>query len=396
MKLKINFLVRPSKVLKNGLCCIECSITVNGKRIYQRLPRMINIKNWNQSNQQVRGKSPEAMEINNFIEAYKQNIYTIQTKIIQLNLPHNVHTFKDALSGKLENRNENITLFQIYNKHNEEYKILREKKQIAPATHQKHTTTVLHLKGYLKEKYQQNDINLMDINKSFIDGFEVYLRSNLNIQNNTTVNYMKNLRKILLIAYNDNIIPSNPFSAVKLHIEKTIVEYLTSPEIKRIYQKDFGNVRLNNIRDCFIFCCMTGLSFIDAKSFNREKIKVDDSGKEWIVINRTKTKILSQIPLLTITKEILEKYNYKLPITSNQKYNAYLKEIGDICNINKKLHSHIARHSFATMSLNNGVSLKAVSSMLGHTNIKQTEHYSKLMNNTVYNEMSNLESILKD
>lgn len=143
---------------------------------------------------------------------------------------------------------------------------MREKKQISPATHQKHTTTVLHFKSYLKEKYQLNDINLADINKSFIDGFEIYLKSNLNIQNNTTVNYMKNLRKILLIAFNDNIIPTNPFAAVKLHIEKTTVEYLTGSEIKKIYQKNFDNERLNNIKDCFIFCCLSGLSFIDAKS----------------------------------------------------------------------------------------------------------------------------------
>ncbi len=396
MKISICFLVRPSRVLKNGYCSIECCISIGNKRFTQQLPRQVKPSDWNQSKQQVRGKSTEAIEINDFIEAYKQNLYLLQTKIIQLNLPYTIETFKDAIYGKLENRNKIMTLLQLYGKHNEEYKELRERKQIAPATHQKHTTTVLHLKGYLKEKYQLNDINLTDINKSFIDGFEIYLRSKLNIQNNTTVNYMKNLRKILLIAFNDNIIPNNPFSAVKLHLEKTTVEYLTAAEIKRIHQKNFDNKRLDNIKDCFIFCCFSGLSFIDAKSIGKEDIKIDDNGKEWIIINRTKTRILSQIPLLPIAKEILKKYNYKLPITSNQKYNAYLKEIGDICNIKKNLHSHIARHSFATMSLNNGVSLKAVSSMLGHTNIKQTEHYSKLMNHTIYNEMSNLENILEE
>lgn len=396
MKISIYFLIRPSRILKNGLCSIECCITINNERLSQSLPRQVKPSNWNQAKQQVRGKLPEAIEINNFIEVYKQNIYSIQTKIIQLNLPYNINTLKDAISGKLDSRHKNMSLFQLYDKHNEEYRVLREKRKIAPATHQKHTTTAKHLKGYLVEKYNLKDIDLPDINKSFIDGFEVYLRSNLNIQNNTSVNYMKNLRKILLIAFNDNKIPRNPFSAVKLHIEKTTIEYLTTSEIKRIYQKDFQNERLDNIKDCFIFCCLSGLAFIDAKSFNKGSVKVDDNGKEWIIINRTKTNILSQIPLLPIAKEILKKYNYQLPITSNQKYNAYLKEIGDICNIKKKLHSHIARHSFATMSLNNGVSLKAVSLMLGHTNVKQTEHYSKLMNNTIYNEMSNLENILTD
>ena len=378
MKISICFLIRPSRVLKNGLCSIESCITINGKRLTQRLPRQVKPSNWNQSKQQVRGKSEESIEINSFIEAYKQSVYTLQTKIIQSDLPYNIDTFRKALNGKLNKNNESITLFDLYNKHNAEYKILKDKKQIASATYQKHTTTVKHLEDYLKEKYKLKDIELIEINKSFIDGFEVYLRTQLNIQNNTTVNYMKNLRKILLIAFNDNIIPSNPFNAVKLRIEKTTVEYLTATEVKKIYQKDFENERLNNIKDCFIFCCMSGLAFVDAKSFSGENIKIDENGKEWITINRSKTKVLSQIPLLPIAKEILEKYSYKLPLTSNQKYNAYLKEIGDICGIKKKLHSHIARHSFATISLNNGVSLKAVSSMLGHTNIKQTEHYSKL------------------
>ena len=201
-----------------------------------------------------------------------------------------------------------------------------------------------NLKNNIEEKYKLDDIDLTEINKSFIDGFEIYLRAKLDIQNNTTVNYLKNLRKILQIAFNDNIIPHNPFLAVKLHIEKTTVEYLTVTEVRRIYKKDFDNERLNNIKDCFIFCCMTGLAFIDAKSFSKDNIKTDENGKEWITINRSKTKILSQIPLLPIAKEILEKYNYKLPMTSNQKYNAYLKEIGDICAIKKKLHSHLARH----------------------------------------------------
>jgi len=396
MTISICFLIRPSRVLKNGVCSIECCITVRGKRFTKRIPRQVKPSNWNQSKQEVRGKSEEAIEVNNFIEAYKQHIYNLQTKIIQSDLPYNIDTFKKALNGELEKENKRMSLFELYNKHNAEYKVLRNMKQIASATHQKHTTTAKHLKGYLKEKYKLDDIDLTEINKSFIDGFEIYLRAKLDIQNNTTVNYLKNLRKILQIAFNDNIIPHNPFLAVKLHIEKTTIEYLTVSEVKKIYNKDFDNERLNNIKDCFIFCCMTGLAFIDAKSLNKENIKTDEKGKEWITINRSKTKILSQIPLLPIAKEILEKYNYKLPITSNQKYNAYLKEIGDICGIKKKLHSHIARHSFATISLNNGVSLKAVSSMLGHTNIKQTEHYSKLMNNTIYSEMINMENVLTE
>ena len=201
MKFRINFLVRPSKMSKFGLCSIECCITVEGNRFYQRLPRQVQPTNWNQSQQKVKGKSPEAVEINNFLNAYKQNLYNLQTKIFQLNLPYNIETFKAALNGKLEDNKKYKTLLQLYEEHNKEFKILRDKKQIVPATHQKHTTTVLHLKKFLKEKYQKNDILLSEINKTFIEGFNNYLRINLKIQHNTTINYLKNFKKIILIAY---------------------------------------------------------------------------------------------------------------------------------------------------------------------------------------------------
>ena len=150
MTISICFLIRPSRVLKNGVCSIECCITVRGKRFTKRLPRQVKPSNWNQSKQEVRGKTEEAIEINNFIEAYKQHIYTLQTKIIQSDLPYNIDTFKKALNGGLEKENKRVSLFELYNKHNAEYKVLRSMKQIASATHQKHTTTVKHLKGYLK------------------------------------------------------------------------------------------------------------------------------------------------------------------------------------------------------------------------------------------------------
>lgn len=206
MKFRVNFLLRPSKALNSGLINLECCITVNGKRMYQRLPRQIGLSDWNQKKQQVKGKSEKAEEINTFIESYKQSLYSLHSQIIQQNFPCTLETFKQALNGRL---NKNLTLFQLYNEHNDEFKTLRDKKQIASSTYQKHTTTVLHLKGYLKEKYQTIDINLSQINKTFIEGFHNYLRINLNIQHNTAINYLKNLKKIIFIH-------TNPFHGYKL------------------------------------------------------------------------------------------------------------------------------------------------------------------------------------
>ena len=308
MKFRINFLLRPSKALKSGLINLECCITVDGKRMYQRLPRQINLYDWSQEKQQARGKSQEAKEINTFIESYKQSLYILHSKIIQQNLPYNLETFKNALNGKLDRHQ---TLLQLYEEHNGELKILRDKKQIAPATHQKHTTTVLHLKGYLKNKYQRNDINLSEINRTFIEGFNNYLKINLKIQHNTTINYLKNFKKIVLRAYNDNFIPTNPFHNYKLGLKKVDIDFLTLKEIEKIYKKEFSTERLNNVKDVFIFSCFTGLSYIDCKTFdNKKHLVIDEKGNQFIIKNRNKTDILATIPLLPIAKEILEKYKY--------------------------------------------------------------------------------------
>lgn len=345
MKLRINFLLRASKTNKSGLINLECCITIDGKRMYQRLPREIKLTNWSQSKQQVKGKTEEAVEINNFISAYKQNIYNIQTQIIQLNLPHTLDTFKKGLKGELHDTNKNMTLLQLYREHNEEFRILKDKKQIAHATYQKHTTTVKHLKDYIQKKYGENDIPLNKITKTFIEGFHNHLRINLKIQNNTTVNYLKNLKKIILRAYNDNIIQANPFHGYKLSLKKVDIDFLTMKEIELIYKKEFGSDRLNYVKDVFIFSCMTGLAYIDCKTFDYKKhLVTDENGNLFIIKNRNKTDIISTIPLLPIAKLILEKHNYKLPIPTNQKVNEYLKEIASICQINKDLHFHCGRH----------------------------------------------------
>jgi len=394
MKFRINFLLRPSKALKSGLINLECCITVNGKRMYQRLPRQINLSDWNQEKQQVKGKSQEAKEANTFIESYKQSLYILHSKIIQQNLPYNLETFKSALNGKLDKYQ---TLLQLYEEHNGELKILRDKKQIAPATHQKHTTTVLHLKGYLKEKYQRNDINLSEVNKTFIEGFNNYLRINLNIQHNTTINYLKNLKKIILRAYNDNLIQSNPFHNYKLGLKKVDIDFLTLKEIEKIYKKEFKTERLNNVKDIFIFSCFCGLSYIDCKTFDYKKhLVTDEKGNQFIIKNRNKTDILATIPLLPVAKEILEKYRYKLPVPSNQKVNEYLKEIISICGINKDIHFHCARHSFGTsITLNNNVPITSVSKMMGHTNTKITQRYAKVLNTTLINDRDKIVEKIK-
>lgn len=156
------------------------------------------------------------------------------------------------------------------------------------------------------------------------------------------------------------------------------------------------------VRDIFIFSCFTGLAYADVKKLTVQNIVIGIDGHKWIKINRSKTDSRSNIPLLPTAIEIIKKYSFDLvassrehllPILTNQKMNAYLKEIADLCEIDKNLTFHLARHTFATtVTLLNGVPIESVSKMLGHKNLKTTQHYAKILDQKVSEDMQTLRS----
>ena len=161
--------------------------------------------------------------------------------------------------------------------------------------------------------------------------------------------------------------------------------------------KPFEIDRLAQVRDVFLFCCFTGLAYVDVKKLKISQIAKGLDGEKWIFINRQKTDSRSAIPLLPTAVNLIAKYSTHpvcikkctpLPVPSNQKMNGYLKEIAALCGINKMLTSHIARHTFATtVTLSNGVPIETVSKMLGHTSIRQTQHYAKILDLKVSADM---------
>ena len=156
------------------------------------------------------------------------------------------------------------------------------------------------------------------------------------------------------------------------------------------------------MRDIFLFSCFTGLAYIDVKNLTKAHISIGIDGEKWIFTHRQKTETASKIPILPLTQMIIDKYDNHpessnkdklLPILTNQKMNAYLKEIAAICEIEKELTFHIARHTFATtVTLTNGVPIESVSKMLGHKNLKTTQHYAKILDKKVSEDMQ----ILRD
>lgn len=174
--------------------------------------------------------------------------------------------------------------------------------------------------------------------------------------------------------------------------------FLTEEELSILEEKDLGIARLDRVRDVFLCCCYTGLAYIDVYNLKEDHIVKDINGKKWIHIKRAKTGTMSRIRLLSKAETILHKYHdlpkedgRLLPVPSNQKVNAFLKEIATLCGIEKKLTSHVARHTFATHLLNKGVSMDSIRHQLGQKSLGQTQHYAELLGETVAREMEEFE-----
>lgn len=371
----LNFVCRPSKKLKDGLNPLELVITIDGQRKTISLGRRISAKAFNPKLQQVRKDA----ETNKFIETIRYRFYSIETEMIQRNMsitPESVvQVFRNGFPD------ENISLLTVFKKHNAETSDKVKQGLIVEATYKKYEVTQRYLVSFLRHKLHKSDILIAQVTPSFVEQFYVYLTAYMDI--NTAIHKMKSLKKVFRYAQEEGYIKAMPF---KIRMTQKNLEYtpLTIDELRRIKEKDFGVERLNQVRDVFIFACYSGLAFSDLKSLCKADMRIDEDGKAWIIKARHKTRVISQIPLMNITQEIWEKYDFKLPVLSNQKYNGYLKEIADICGIKKKLHSHLARHTFATILLNNGMDILSVSKILGHSNSRITEKvYAKMMPKTL-------------
>ena len=297
-----------------------------------------------------------------------------------------------------------MKLVPIFKDHNNKIKELIGK-EYAPGTLERYTTSLKHTIEFMQWKYNISDIDITKIDHAFITDYEFWLRSVRNCANNTAVKYIKNFNKIIKICLTNDWLDRNPFANYKSKVKEVERVFLTEDEIQALMNKEFRTERLALVRDIFLFSCFTGLAYIDVKNLTKSHISIGIDGEKWIFTHRQKTESASKIPILPITQMIIDKYKNHhecinkdklLPILTNQKMNAYLKEIADICEIEKDLTFHIARHTFATtVTLTNGVPIESVSKMLGHKNLRTTQHYAKVLDRKVSEDMEVLRNKFK-
>lgn len=388
----INFYVSPTKSRKNGTAPINAIINLNGERASFSTGRMIKPEDWDSKKQKVKGTNEQSKLMNNYLSQIKNTIYKQELELLERGYILTAELLKDAYFNKVESI-QIKTLNQIF----EEYINSQEKivgNGISKATFYIYNHTYRLIKEYMLLKYKRNDMHLQELNYSFMSDFVIFLRTEHKQRINTTTKHLKALKRIVNIALANKYLQVDPFLNYK--VEREIVEkaFLTEEELRIIINKDFAIARLGRVRDIFIFSCFTGLSYSDVKTLDESHFENDDKGRVWIKKQRVKTGVLSRIPLLPIPKLILDKYKggeKLLPVIDISSTDAYLKEIADLCGINKRISFHTARFTFATtVTLTNRISLEVVSKMMGHTNTRMTAHYAKIIDKYIGEEMDKL------
>ena len=397
-KVSILFYAKRAKANVNGLVPIYTRITINGKRIELSSNRFVEISKWSTEAGKMKGNSEEARSINSHLDMLRIQIIDMQMELIHKKIPVTAETLKSKILGVDERERK---IIPIYQNHNDKIEELIGN-GYAYGTLERFKISLKHLEEFILWKYKITDISITKIDYAFVTEFEFYLRSIKKCNNNTAVKYVRNFRKIIKICLDNDWLDKDPCGRYEGKMKEVERDFLTEDELSRIYNKRFSSERLTLVKDIFIFSCYTGLAYVDVKGLKKDHIGMGIDGQKWIFKNRQKTDTKSKIPVLPIAQEIIEKYaNHPkclnedsiLPILTNQKMNSYLKEIGDLCDISKEITFHMARHTFATsVTLTNGVPIETVSKMLGHKNIQTTQHYAKILDKKVSEDMQ----ILRD
>src|ERR1035437_699775 len=392
-KISILFYSRIASKNNENLVPVYMRITVNGKRYEQSTNRFVDLQNWCANGGRMKGSHTDAKNLNNYLDSIRNKVHITERNMIRDGKKITYESFKDEWLGV---HDKSYMILEIFKQHNEEVAMLIGK-DFSASTLARYKTSLMHTQNFIMWKYKVDDLDILKLNYEFISNYAFWLKSIRNCNHNSTMKYLANFKKIALICLKNGWIQRDPFVNFKLTKREVDRPFLTSHELKDIVEKKFGTERLKIVKDIFLFSCYTGLAYADVKKLKRSDLGIGVDGEKWIFTKRQKTDIPSRIPLLPFSESLINKYHDHpqciindrlLPVLSNQKMNSYLKEIADTCYIHKNLTFHIARHTFATtVTLSNGVPIETVSKMLGHKNLRTTQHYAKILDLKVSEDM---------
>ncbi|MFC4213532.1 site-specific integrase [Pedobacter lithocola] len=388
------FYVKRPKNQQKRIVPVYVRITVSGQRSETTTGVNCDLDRWNSKTGRQTGNKEEVKIFNAYLDNLQSDIYKAHKNLSEssgeitaesirckwLGIETEIHTIAEAI--QLHNQKMEALIGNGY----------------ALGTLKRFQVLERHVLAFLEKKYRTKDMNIKKINRPFVNDFEFFLRTENKCSGNTAAKYLKNFGKILRITLASGWIDRDPMFGFKIKMKPVERPFLSQEELNSLARKEFSTERLSQVRDVFLFCCLTGLAYSDVEKLSLSNIQIGIDGSSWIYTNRTKTGVRSAVPLLASAVVILDRYKDNpycaskgrvLPVSSNQKMNEYLKEIAILCGIEKHLSSHIARHTFATtVTLLNGVPIESVSKMLGHTNIKTTQIYAKVLDIKVSADMA--------
>ena len=397
-KIKILFLIAKSRLNQMGKCSIRCRITYKQERYEFATGLFIYPNHWYSKLQLSKPPNEENTFINSELSLIRQKIN--QAFLFLQMKGENISVDDIYLQMKGKPTKKEFGIIEAYDLYNKRINKLIGI-EIKIVTYKKYIESLNHLQDFVKWKFKAKDFKLKDLNFNFITDYEYYLKTEKKLQQSTLNKAIQRFRKTLQYAISLDYLDKDPFNIYKPSIVKKDVVYLSVLELSNLEKYTFSQVRLSAIRDLFIFCCYTGLAYNEMVNLEKQNIQIGFDGVNWIQMKREKTQRQISIPILPKAQEIIDKYsnesNQIFPPISNQKFNSYLKEIADICGIEKQLTHHIARKTFAsTVLLYNDVPMEIVSELLGHSNMTITqESYGKIVQKKVSEAMINLKSKLK-
>ncbi|MDP5158278.1 MAG: site-specific integrase [Flaviramulus sp.] len=377
---------------------IYTRITVNGKRSEISLKRSVLVNDWDNNKGRCRGNTTKIRFLNAYLDEVYNQLLDCHKQLFEEGKMVSANAIKRRYLGEDDNHK---TLKELITYHNTNMiSVLKF------GTMKNYYTTEKYLHKFLSEILKVDDIYLKQLNYRFICDFEQYLRKykntkkELSLTNNGVMKHLERFKKMINLAFRLEWIPKNPFMQFQLKFNKFDRQYLSERELELIENTHYNNERLERVKDCFVFSCYTGLSYIDVKGLTSNQIVRGIDGNHWIFTKREKTNAMVKIPILPKALEIIYKYNTAcekiknkilLPLYSNQKVNLYLKEIAKDCSIKKNISFHVARHTFATtVMLSNGVPIETVSKLLGHTKLTTTQIYARVVETKISEDVQNL------
>ena len=394
--LSILFYLKFGSTPKDGRLPLMCRITIDGENTSFSCKRRIDPERWDARKGMMTGLDEEALIVNQELDRLREQLQADYASILREYGSIRPKWLKEYTLGAPE-RHE--MLLYMFNKHNEDFrKMVGHGRSMKSC--QRYEVVYRHLRTFIRTEYQLEDIRVKYVTIKLINSFEQYLRLQAGLKNNTVWVYMITFKHIVALARAAGAIRTDPFSTFKNRFEQVERGYLTEEELQRVLLFETDNATQAHVRDLFLFAAFTGLSYADVKALRWDNVRTLFDGQTWIVTRRRKTNTPSNLLLLDVPRQIMERIGERdaehiFHVPSNNCCNEYLVDMGRRCGITTRITFHIARHTFATLSLSKGVPIETLSSILGHTNIRTTQIYAKITNKKISEDMSALAEKIK-